>query len=338
MRFKPESRVKTQHTEDINEHDPREHGNVSSESKEISKREYFEASKEMGRFYSDLLQRLGGGEKDIDVSEFLNENIKTKAELIESSINNHRELNESLVETKEMGARDILEQAFPRESYADLLSDTSRYRLERLSNGIFAVFMDARLHTKFRPGARAVAITVRQGVPFILMPEYKDKEVMEREMEENLPHEIHHLAWYFLQKDEVIKSQERDVDLKKAFLMYQNELVARLSSEGFLSAYTHLPMMDPESQLEFKKQNPEKEKQIRELQIHLNDTLKEINQDLKEVEIEKIDLILPVMEATNFVQLEKNINKIKDFIKNQPRTKQAKKPELRDDAGGWGVV
>lgn len=336
MQLRPESKIETQHAEDVNKNGSNEHENISLESKDIGEQEYFETSKKIGRFYSDFLQELSGGEKeDNDVSEFLNENVKIKPKLIEESVNKHRELNESLVKIKEMKARDILEQAFPRESYDDLLSDTSKYRLERLSNGIFAIIMDVRLHTQFIPSARAVAISVKQGVPFILMREYNDEEVMRREMEENLPHEVHHLVWRFLRDDGLVKSDESDVDFKKAFSMYQNELVARLSSEGFLSAYTHLAMMDPESQLKFKKENPEKQKQIITLQGHLNDILKEINEELKEVEIAKIDLILPVMEATNFPQLEENINKIKDFIKNQPHVK---KPKLKDDAGGWGVV
>ncbi len=292
--------------------------------------EYLENSKKVGNYYVSLINNfIGKGESETAEITGLDDSIKLKLSEIAQRAKSGFEQQHILAQTQNTDARKLLEQV---PSFSEKLADTSKYRLEELSPGLFAVHIEPKLYGELKGGAQGVAVKVREGISFIMVPDYADADIVQSQLAENIPHETHHLVWNF-SKGEVVKSTEENNDLAEAFVMYQDEVMARLCSDGSLAGYTHLQMLDPETRKQFEQEHPDTVKQITEIMVALNDLLQDVDQARKQTDIKKQDLILAIMDATNFEQLKQNILKIKTIIEKQPITKEQPKP-----GNGWGFV
>jgi hypothetical protein len=163
-----------------------------------------------------------------------------------------------------------------------------------------------------------------------MLPEYPDSEVAKMQLAENVPHETHHLVWYF-SKGDIIANDEKEPDFADAFSMYQDEVMARLSSNGGLGGYTHLQMLDPETKAQFAKEHPETVEKLTTIASGLNELLAEIDVIRKQTDVQKQDIIMAVMEARTFDQLRDNLLKTKSIIEAQPITK----PLVKSVVTGW---
>lgn len=313
--------------------EPKKDVGVIEEEKQA---EYLENSKKVGDYYVSLINSfIGNGESSVEEVVGLDNAVKIKLSEIAQRAKNGFEQQHILAQTNGLDARKLLEQvpSFSTLEVSEKLSDTSRYRLEEPSSGLFVLYIEPNLYVELRGGGAAgVAVKVKNGVSFIMLPDYPDVATAQSQLAENIPHETHHLVWNF-SKDEVIKSDETNPDFLEAFLMYQDEVMARLCSDGSLAGYTHLQMLDPETRKQFEQEHPDTAKQITETMVSLNDLLQEIDQVRKQTDIKKQDLILAIMDATNFEQLKQNILQIKGIIEKQPITKEQPKP-----GNGWGFV
>jgi len=289
-----------------------------------SSHELFERSKLKGKAYSNLICRLTGASDNEDTTD--DNPIEEYQQAGEAYFHKQKEL----FYEQSFDAKKLLEQIF-KTGLPEDFSDPEACTLQELSPGVFIVKIKDTLYRKIRPGARAVAVKVSGGVSFVMTPSYEDKEFEEKELKENIPHEVHHLVWKGVKEAGLAKTSEANADFQEAFLMFQDELLARLASEGSLFGYTHLAMLDPVEREAFKTANPETFTDIIETASDLNDFLKEIAIDLRRRDIQSSNLIGAVIESTSFETLQKNLHKVREHILTMPITK----PDEADDSG-WG--
>lgn len=231
-----------------------------------------------------------------------------------------------------MDAQGMLQKAFPKACESGLLSDSSQYRLEEVAPSIYTVLVSPDLSYKLHPGAAASAVKIKNGVSFIYLQEYSDATDQQRNLEENLPHEVHHLVWGHAQEKELFPSSERDTDYRKSFILFQDELLARASSGGGLAGYSHLGSLRPEERAQLEKEYPGKADEIIKRVSDLNGFLYDLDDVLAQSEtMKKIDLVQPILEATSFDELEKNLKNIEALLKIEPS-----KP--RPILTGWDAV
>lgn len=306
------------------------------EQSEVDKeKEYLETAHKVGDYYACLVGNFTGkGEVDQAIVTDLEHPIKSKLAKITQHAKDGFEQQHLLAQIKGLDAKKILQQVpqFLTPENSAALTDTSKYRSEELSPGVFAIYIEPKVFSELRGGAQGLAVKIKDGISFIMLPDYPDAATAQSQMTENVPHETHHLIWNF-SKGESVKSNETNNDLAEAFIMYQDEVMARLCSDGDLAGYTHLQMLDPETRQQFEQDHPDTARQITQTMVALNDLLQEIDQSRKQTDIKKQDLILAVMDATNFEQLRTNLLQMKSVIEKQPVTKEQPKQSF-----GWDSI
>jgi hypothetical protein len=305
----------------------------------LSDEKYLENSRQMGELYVTVIQSLiGQAELDESQLDTTDPTVASRILKMKTSVDAHRERQRLLVELNQLTKEDILRPALSRlsEAQAQEVIQTATYRVEETSPGMYVIYMDWQSMGKITSG-QALAIQHPDVVSFIMIREIPDKpEFMANNLRENLPHETHHIAWSFQKWDEIVKYAENDEELRKAFAMYQDEILAKMSSEGGLMGYSHIKVCSDEYRTELAAQSPEKIKLIEETVGKLNDILwDEIEPLLADTDINRHDLIYATMEATNFDELEANLQRMKNIIDQQPR--KIRQSE-NDSSGGWGSI
>ncbi len=310
------------------------------ENKENQEEKLIEYSQKFGDFYTSLMeQMIKTGELKEEMLNELPDATKGKIKDFMGSIDKNIQLQQVRLSLKEKGAQDLLsELAERRQVNKDLLNDQSKYELKEMSPGIFVIFMDKDLYSKLHGESVAVATLKKEGVSFISMPkEYKEEKFRDNLYKENLLHETHHIVWSFLLKDKKINIKEENDDMWNAYRFFQDEVLARLCSGGGPMGYSHLLMMDKESLKEFKKEEPEKEKEINQNVMKLNTLMyDEILPLIGEAGLKKQDLIFSVEESENFAELENNLKKIKSAIEQKAEEMKRSKPKV--ESSGWDVA
>lgn len=231
-----------------------------------------------------------------------------------------------------LDARGMLLQVFNNEEQRALLEDASKYRLEELSPGIYGVFIDPGLAHKLRPGAAAMAASIKNGISFLFIKDYPNNEFRQRYLEENIPHETHHLVWAAAQRSESFPSKETDPDYKKSFLKFQDELLARASTGGGLGGYTHIHELSPDAREELEKESPGKAQAIIDRVSSLNGFLHDLNGlIIRSEKVLKRDLVQTIMKAGTFDDLEQGLHEMKALVEKFPFKKQ-------EQGNGWEFV
>lgn len=255
---------------------------------------------------------------------------------MQESLKRHQERQALQMQLGQIGARQLLSQAFQSKNEQQLLTDDSQYRLAKGADGIPIVIVKAELAQQLRPGSQALAIKPRDGVSFVMVREFADEVQTALGHEENIPHEVHHVLWDFLRKDGVITMTEPDPDMADAFRMYQDEVIARAVSDGALSGYSHLTMR-PNERERLKAEAPEKVDIINETVARFNDLLADIDDVRKSRGLPKTDMIASLVSSKNFDELEYNLNTLKELFAQQPEITPTPYTETEVE-DGWGAV
>ncbi len=304
--------------------------NLEAENHEIKGERLIEYSQKVGSFYTSFIESLTKmGEAKNEILNELPDEIRNKFKGFIESINKNSQLQHVRFFLKEDGAKDLLSKLAERRGLdKELIDDKSKYELEEMSPGIFVIFMNKDLYSKFHGENVAVATLERDDVSFISMSkEYREEKFRNNLYKENLLHESHHIVWSFLLREGKINIKEADKDKQMGYRFFQDEVIARLCSEGGMMSYSHFLLMDKESLKEFTTQNPQKEEQINKQVANLNTLMyDEIIPLMNEVGLKKQDLIFSVMEAQNFVDLENNLKKIKTVI--EQKVEKSRKSKL----------
>lgn len=281
---------------------------------EKSSQEAFESSKIQGEAYVSMIKSLTG-ENETSESP-----ASPELEPYKEAANHFFTKQKERFEQGEFNARKLLLQAFPAEKIPPEVEDETKCSVEETSPGVFILNIDNDLYRKIRQGARAVAVKIKDGVSFVIVPRYDKEDVDQREREENVPHEIHHLAWQGVKEEGLAHSTEENIEMQKAFIMFQDELLARLSSDGTLRGYSHLTMLTPTAKGEFEKTYPAIYRMVIDTTVRMNDFLEEVNQELLSRGVPQNTLIGSVISATSFKSLWENITKIREHIVTLPLT------------------
>ncbi len=276
----------------------------------------FESSAKVGEAYTKYIKKLIG--KDVEVEE---------EQLTEIGFSDFIEAGKSFFQVQSERFREsgggpeaLLKQLFPDGVLPEEFSNPNKYELSEPTDGVFVLKIDRDLLLKVRPDATAVAVKIKGGISFVMIPVIGEAKVDKWLWEENIPHEVHHLFWEGVIGGDILQQKETDLDFQKAFAMYQDELIARMCSDGYLSGYTHLNMLHPEKKESFKKDNPEKFEKINNIVIGLNDFFRELNEDMAIRNVKKESLIGLVVKARSFDELKNVLQQYKDFILTKPIT------------------
>lgn len=300
--------------------------NFSQEHSNESQKNTFESSKEYGAIYASYINSLIGKENVIEAENLegnFSEFVKTGDQYFQAQSERFKEIG---------GTAEALLSKLPGISSEDL-ADTSKFELSEPYSGVFILKIDEKLLTKIQPNATAVAVKVPEGISFVLVPIYDNQDTNEMIWKENIPHEVHHLFWKGIMDSGLLVRRETDPDFQKAFAMYQDELIARMCSNGGLSGYSHLSLLDPESKDNFKRQNPENFERITEIVSSLNDFLSDLSNEMRVREIKGESLIGAVSKSKSFVELESALDECREFIIKQPITNPDKTVST-----GWDFV
>ncbi|HRH26797.1 MAG TPA: hypothetical protein PLZ99_01410 [Parcubacteria group bacterium] len=301
---------------------------VQPEEQEVEE-SVFEASSKVGEAYTHYIDKLTG--KDVSIED--EQLTETGLEDFVKAGKNFFQVQSERFRKGSGGPQALLKQLFPDGVLPQEFSDSSKYELSEPTEGVFVLKIDRDLLLKVRPDATAVAVKIKDGISFVMVPVIGETEIDERLWKENIPHEVHHLFWKGVMDSGILQQKETDPDFQKGFAMYQDELIARMCSDGYLSGYTHLDMLNPEKKESFKKDNPEKFEKINNIVIELNDFFRELNEDLQIRDIKSESLIGLVAKSQSFEELKTALQEYKDFILTQPIT-NPRKPSV----SGWDFV
>lgn len=229
-------------------------------------------------------------------------------------------------------AKSLLEQLLASGKITQDLIDTAKCDLETPSPGVYIIKIDHESFVKIRPDSQATAVRLRDGVSFILVPKIGDVKRDREIAEENVPHEVHHVFWKGVMEDGVLELDEEDQDLRTSFLTYQDELIARMSSNGRLFGYTHLNSVDPQKRRDFADSDPEKFRTIIDTVSNLNDFLRDLQEEMAIRKINQKTLIGLTIKSRNFKELRDNLTRYKEQILNMPITNP------RKQSTGWDYL
>ena len=294
---------------------------------------WFESAREFGNQHNAILGAVLGkiDFKYLSQTSFSDAKLQLFAEGVKLFVEEQQKKQASL----RLDSKGMLSQVFMGEENQELLADDANYRHIELAPGIHAVFVSIELFDKLRPGtiAQASAIMPRDGISFMIIPEYEDDESNNITTRENIPHEAHHMIWKkIIQNTDAFNGTEKDPDIRFSFRTFQDELLARISGNGSLGGYGHLDKATwVRSDLDKRKPGVSKEidMNITETNMILGEIDSSIN---KSAEVRKKDLIKAVMYATNYKEFKLKLREVESFIKKLPVR------STDDIAGGWQAV
>ncbi len=287
--------------------------------------QFFEASTKMATEYVSLIENFTG-----------NPSLTRSSELpvgYETAGRRYFEHQKEHFERHSLTATGLLSQRF--KDLPSELADPTSYELQELSPGVFVLHLNDDIYRKLKSGAQGVAINVKDGTSFVMVPRYKDPSFETQHLKENIPHEVHHLLWRGIREAGLVISTEVNASLQTTFLTFQDELLARMASGGYLAGYNFLSCIDPEIAAEVQNEEPELFKEIGKKTSDLNEFLEELMTDLRERNLSSTYLIGAVIKATSYQALKDNLFKIKEYILTLPVKISTERPS---DVRGWGSV
>ncbi|MCE9643843.1 hypothetical protein K8Q93_01155 [Candidatus Parcubacteria bacterium] len=286
-----------------------------------------ESARVFGEHYSEVIDAALGKR---DMKSFEQEKLDPQLQLLVQHAQIFKAEQQQRQTEAQLDAQGMLSQVFKTEEQQKLLQDTSKYRMEELSPGVYGIFVNPQLASKLRPGAAAMAVSLKNGISFLFIQDHTETEFRQQYLEENLPHETHHLVWGAAQRLDAFPNKETDPDYKQSFTLFQDELLARASTSGALGGYTHINSLSPDARAELESRSPGKAQAIIERVSSLNEFLMELNGLLARSEkVSKKDLVQTIMKAKTFDELERGLHEMKALVEKFP----LKELEQND---GWG--
>lgn len=298
---------------------------------------FLEDSKNFGDYHVSFIRSLAGqGQPDGESFDRLPLELKAEAATMATSAK--RQFIEQALRAADakMDARAMLAQVYKGPQFDELLVDPSKYRLEQLSDGVYVVYVDMDLMSKLRPGAAAGAVmpTDPEGVAFLMVRDSTDQKGV-GQLDENIPHELQHIAWRFMQKDGLVDIAETDPLLAQGYKTFQDELLAKLASDGSLSSYDYLRLITPSQREALEKERPESVRLLKQTTIKLNEAMREFRDKLPDSGLVKSDLILGTIQARTFAELEANLIRIRNIASQNPKVESE---DTQSAQAGWETV
>ncbi len=292
---------------------------------------WFKVAHEYGQQHATIIEATLGKRSfdDIDQEKFLDERLNTLSNGARAFVEKQQLKQNNL----KLNARELLDQFFVTEEEKKLLDEHQAYRHVEIAPGIHGVFVPYDVLKRLCPNAQTGAVRPKDGIAFIILSEESKANITEFLMRENVPHEVHHLIWQSTRsRTNLFSSTESNIDVKASFMMFQDELLARISGDGALGGYSHLDLM-PKLRNELERRNPGMGEKIQVKIIEMNDLLRELGDliGLSAV-VHKADLVQAVMDATNYDELQMNLMKVKKSIEKLPFKSEKK------GSNGWGFV
>lgn len=297
---------------------------ISENRSEESPERRMEKAHEFGEQYVSILDVAIGKKPagSLSLMPLAKEN-----QILLDAMRTFQEEQRKLQEEQKLDARGLLRQAFPDAEQQRLLEGNGKFRLEELSPGLYAVMINPDLFVELMGGAQAVAVKIRNGVSFIIVPEFEAHSDFQKNMDENIPHETHHLIWDAAIVSGAFQSSESDADFRKGFMMFQDELIARASSNGGLGGYSHITLLSPQAREDLERVSPGKSEAILERVGGLNRFLEKLNTIIMERDgVAKKDLLQVIVTSKTFDELEDGLQKMKLLIEKLPH-KEFAQPE-----------
>lgn len=286
--------------------------------KELDNEQIIRYSKKIGSYYVSLIENIAGkSEANNESLGGLPDELKDRMIGFAKCIFKNKELQHLRFELKDNGARDIISEVAEKTGLKEeFAKNASIFELEEISQGVFVLYMDKDLYSLNYNEKAAVAIINKKGVSFILMPkECKIGDYRNILLDETLLHEFHHMVWSFLVNDKIIICDEEDSGVKFCYSYIQDELIAKLTSNGDMGCYTFLSFADKKTLEDFRLNYPGKEKELNEYVLELNGIMyHEMEPIMTATGIKKQDLIYPALEAHNFSELFNNLRKLKTAL------------------------
>jgi len=274
-------------------------GSIESESVGHEWERFLDDSRQFGSFYTSLIGSLTGQENlDENLLPSLNtQELHATGQVILATVLEFQEHQHLKVQEQAMTARGMLLQAFDETL---LPNDTTQYRIEEVRTGIYFIFISPDLYQRLGgAGAQARTVMPRNGVAFVMVRE-KGSSVNDRYYKENIPHETQHLVRFALRKNDLWTTEEKSETWKRGFGTFRDELIARLVSDGHMSAYSIRG-----------EEITEEIRAILDQTLQTNDMLEELENLRRETAIlQKEDLILMVFQSNNFNALQSNIERM----------------------------
>ncbi len=189
--------------------------------------------------------------------------------------------------------------------------------------------VDAPTYNRIEPGSRALSVKPKAWVSYVLLRDMPNQpDLAAQAMEEDVPHEIHHVVYNFADQAGALKNNETEPAMAEGFNVFRDELCARLCSEGPLSGYTQL---NGASKSKLESIGQEKAQALRAQTVELNTILEMLEANLRGSSIEKADLLLPVLQSGSFQDL-------KDFCADITELTGRNKKEEPAFESGWGFA
>lgn len=280
---------------------------------------FLETSRSVGKVYTSIVNEyIGKGTIDQEALNSLPPQIRARMEAIAKSAQVHQGQQDKTVQEQNLTATDVLKQY--EKKFAEVLTDPLKYSMTRLGEGMYSIDMDYESFRKIfhSSSANAIAARPKDGIPFIITRRQRngeERDVTDPYLQENIPHEAHHIVWSNAQKDGVINTSETDPFVKQAFLDFQDEVIARAVSNGKLHGSTMLSSISEEQRRAMEEKYPNAVQKIKDISPKLNDELGIIDKRLKENSVvQKSDLLLALISAGNFAELQTNIKIVKSIV------------------------
>lgn len=224
----------------------------------------------------------------------------------------------------------------------DLLSRTVRAKgieLDKERDTVERIFPNSKIpilkaglgtYKRIEPGSRALSIKPRDWVSFVVIRDNPNSaDLLNEAMEEDIPHELHHIVYEFANKEGLLQNDETDPAIAEGYSVFRDEICARLCSEGPLSGYTQL---NGASRAKLESIGVEKINELTARTVDLNTVLEGLEQSLRGSDVKKSDLLLPALQAKSFQELKDFFEAMKDIAEKESKDK----PE--QTATGWGFA
>ncbi len=151
--------------------------------------------------------------------------------------------NKQIFEEKNLDKVKLLQQVRSLQDKSQLVEDLKdQIEFEEKVPGFFVLKINRPLFQKLHPGAAAFAYVGKEGATFIALQTLTENEVFnKKEYESNVPHELSHLVWKEIKKNNLVENREQKEDLFEAFAMYRDEVVARINGGQRAMGYASPP-------------------------------------------------------------------------------------------------
>lgn len=293
-----------------------------------------------GTAYSAFIDKLTGKSGQSPDITGLPPKLQAKFKKIIAAIEKNAQIQHAKMKLENLDALAILGQAFPAGIRELSDQEKKQVTLQEISPGFYAIFIPSRLYRRLyknSTASQAVAFSSMSEsiISFIILQnEYQNKN------EINMAHETHHIAWTFCKRENIPQSDEKDPIIRKAFLNFQDELIASACSNdlihGHLISMKSLPPQvaaENEKQIEYCMAMMVKINNL--LDIYETDNLNEL---IKLTDRQPKEMLLPIILAGSFEELFRNLERYISILKNKLPKTQPGSENYKEGLDGWSTT